>query len=253
MPNTLKWFHAETIKDAERIVFSWKIQQFNSFTRDGEAVKSPEFEAAGILFCYGDNSTQFQDYCESWILGCSYPIAHFNIGYTWVIWAYPRGANENCRGHVSLFLDAQMGKTNNKVEARFMFYVSGISNPDGNEAPVKTNNADKPLKPWVTKIFDKDVKGGWGFAKGLALETLQTHLVNGDLYLKCYLEVLSVCTDVAHKDSTDSIIPKDESLVENLCNFWQEDNALRDVTLVVEGSEIKAHKSILAGMFLLVC
>lgn len=98
---------------------------------------------------------------------------------------------------MSLFLDTQL-EGDSKVEARFMFLLSSPQThspgtlQDGHPSQhkrVKQSGKEVPLKPWVSRSFDKEVKGGWGFSKCLTLGDLQRYLVNGDLYLKCYLEV----------------------------------------------------------------
>lgn len=44
----VKCYRAETSRPTARIIFNWKIVSFNSFTgRDGEVIKSPEFEGGG--------------------------------------------------------------------------------------------------------------------------------------------------------------------------------------------------------------
>jgi len=114
---------------------------------------------------------------------------------------------------------------------------------------------DMPLKPWVTKTFDKEVKGGWGFSKAIPLASLQKFLLKGsNLHLKCYLEILSVCCDTVYMERPISIIPKYDTLTADFLSLLNLSERDGDVTLVVTDATDKsvtnmyAHRLILSGM-----
>jgi speckle-type POZ protein len=151
--------------------------------------------------------------------------------HEWCLWLFPGGEKEAVKDSVSVFVAL---KSTGKACAKHQL---SIVSRCGNTTHVRTD----------AKTFEYERgtdKEAWGFADFIERKTLQDekngHKVNDTVFIECRLSVLS------HSPPPRKSQPVASKLQESLDNLL-ESGLHSDVTLVVEGTEMPAHKNILAA------
>ncbi|XP_078170388.1 BTB/POZ and MATH domain-containing protein 2-like [Carex rostrata] len=153
-------------------------------------------------------------------------------GYNWVIEIYPDGYSRDAQDFISIFL--QLGSEGTKVKAQISFT---ILQPNGD--PSKFSVASKGIYTWSSKY---DRRGYCQFAKRTEFEVSE-YLKDDAFTVKCVVTVIK-----GYKlEATNSygIIVPPSNLNQSWINLLESGKGA-DVTFVLNGERIKAHRCVLA-------
>lgn len=159
-----------------------------------------------------------------------------NNTLTWCLKLSPQGMYEDSAGHVSILLMLVCGS---EAGVRAKFKIS-ILNAAGKEAVTTKTPLAVPFtqkQPWgCTRFVRRDVL--FDETNGL--------LPDDKLTLVCEVAVFSEFANAPVQDSTLTISVPKSRLKDDLGKLL-EDKLFSDVTLVVNGGELRAHKNVLAA------
>ncbi|KAF3339725.1 BTB/POZ and MATH domain-containing protein 1-like isoform X1 [Carex littledalei] len=153
-------------------------------------------------------------------------------GYNWIIQVYPDGAAESRKDFISIRVGPRGNDT--EVKALITFTIlqqNGASSNFSATSPVWTFT-DPKIRFW----------GSWEFAKRTEFEASK-HLKDDSFTVKCTITVIKgTKVEVTHPYGV--IVPP-SNLNQNLANLFESGKGA-DVTFVVKGEILKAHRCVLA-------
>ncbi|KAG8198712.1 hypothetical protein JTE90_023482 [Oedothorax gibbosus] len=157
-----------------------------------------------------------------------------NSDETFRVVLYPNGFNERTNGYASLWL--QKLSSNEKL----LRFTCAIVGDDGNKVLKKTIKKQLGIESFI----------GWMtfFPRNILIEEDPSVLVNGNLILKCSVQMCNDDKLLGNPENEDSVIANSVlcGLSNNFMSLWA-DEAYCDFSIYVQETKFAVHKAILSA------